>query len=484
MQSRASVDFVAMAAEPQNLFEQVHETIRLVSFASDSCSSTVTGALQQMGFTIEIVAGDRWLSNREMAPANTIVLLGSAQMDAARLRESLMRSTHPQLLAIERDDALSWDPVIASHCQDIVSWPCETFEFKYRIDRLFRRSEWPREENPPNFLVDALKRCGIVGRSQVFLDAMHDLLQFAAWDVPIFIQGETGTGKELAARAVHDCSKRSNKVFISINCGALPDNLVENELFGHERGAFTDARESQLGLVAQADGGTLFLDEVDTLSPPAQVALLRFLDTLEYRPLGGKGVKVANVRILAATNADLQKLASTGRFRKDLLYRLDVCGVMLPPLRDRRGDVDRLANHFLKRYAKKYRQPPKILHPGMLDWMRDAEWKGNVRELDNMLHRLFLLAKSSQIFVPQPTPGQSTSGCDHVRGIPWRKKSYKDAKKDALDVFERNYLTWLISEASGNLSLAARKTQLQRSSLRRLLQKHGIDKSAWKLEVP
>jgi DNA-binding NtrC family response regulator len=471
-----------MAAEPQRALAGSSETIQIVSFASEACCRSLTQAVERLNFAIQTVAGEYWLSSRNPRPVDTIFLLGDRLPDGPRVSACIARSSGRQLLALASKDIVRRMPELADHCHDLIGWPCDDFEFAYRMDRLFRHGRSVPAPGGHDRLEEKLAELGMIGGSLAFLNAMRDLIEFAACDVPILLKGETGTGKELAARAVHAYSDRAKRPFVSINCGALPDSLVENELFGHERGAFTDAKEAQPGLVGQADGGTLFLDEVDTLSPLAQVALLRFLETREYRPLGGKEMRIADVRLVAATNANLEELVRKGRFRQDLLFRLDVCGVVMPPLRERDGDVERLTDHFLERYATRYRRVQKTVHPSMIEWMREAPWKGNVRELDNMLHRLVLLTKSRLVFVPEPSPGQSANGYGSTRGIPWHKKTYKDAKNDALESFERSYLTWLMAQAEGNLSLAARRTNLQRSSLRRLLQKHGIDKNAWKAD--
>ncbi len=457
---------------------QPRNAILLVSFASGRQCQALCAALRGLNYGLETITGDEWLARQASASTNTVVLLDNPR-DVDHCVVDAVSRRSPQLLALADCGPEAWDSQIVGRFQDVLTWPCSDFEVRFRIDRLFASANADTGFHRGS-LVERLEALGIVGRSPAILDVMSELLEFAACDVPVLIKGETGTGKELAARALHESSPRARRPFVSLNCGAIPDNLIENELFGHERGAFTDAKDSQKGLVAQAHGGTLFLDEVDTLSPVAQVALLRFLETQEYRPLGGTGLKLSDARIIAATNADLDKHVNQGKFRRDLLFRLDVCGVSLPPLRERDGDIDLLARHFLSRYAAKYQRDRKSLHPGMLEWMREFRWTGNVRELDNLLHRAFLLSKTEQIFVPKPVPGQTASSSHRVRGVPWRNISYKEAKTDALDAFERSYLTWLMAEARGNLSFAARKTGQQRSSLRRLLRKHDIDKNDWK----
>src|SRR5215471_18373821 len=239
--------------------------------------------------------------------------------------------------------------------------------------------------------MEEFSELNLVGQSPEFLEILELTKRFSGCDATVLIHGETGTGKELVARAVHYLSARRNFPFIPVNCGALPDSLVESELFGHARGAFTDARDARRGLIAEAQRGTLFLDEIEVLTPKAQAALLRFLQDLEYRPVGGAVVRDANVRIIAASNAKLEELAQEARFRKDLLFRLNVLAVDLPPLRRRGRDAVLLAEKFLSRLASQYRKPPKTIHPDAVSRLLDHSWPGNVRELENLIHREFLM---------------------------------------------------------------------------------------------
>src|SRR5438094_4159830 len=195
-----------------------------------------------------------------------------------------------------------------------------------------------------------ITECNLIGRSPAFTAATELIAKFASCDATVLIEGETGTGKELAARAIHYLSNRNGNPFIAVNCGALPDTLVENELFGHVRGAFTDAREHQHGLVSRAETGTLFLDEVESLSAKAQVALLRFLQDGVYRPLGAGAVVAGNARIVAATNVDIAALVKGGGFRQDLMYRLTILTLRMPALRERAGDARVLAEHFVGQF--------------------------------------------------------------------------------------------------------------------------------------
>jgi two-component system response regulator GlrR len=310
----------------------------------------------------------------------------------------------------------------------------------------------------------------MIGRSLAFriADALID--KMAAFDAPVLIEGETGTGKELAARAIHYRGTRRDGPFVPVNCGAIPDTLIENELFGHRRGAYTDARFDHAGLVELARGGTLFLDEVDALTPKAQVTLLRFLQDRQYRPLGARREEQADVRIVAAANRDLERLVAAGEFRLDLLYRLKLLHLVLPRLRERHGDVALLAEHFLKIAAARYRKPAVALAPATLGWFERYSWPGNVRELEHVVHRAFLLAEGNAISI-EPPPGLSEAAL-----APAAPLNYRQAKTRAIAEFESSFLSHLIDQAKGNVTAAARISGTERRHLGRLLKKYRIPK--------
>lgn len=305
----------------------------------------------------------------------------------------------------------------------------------------------------------------LLGQSAVFVAAVEMLKRLARFDVPLLIEGETGTGKELAARAVHYQSARRDRPFIPVNCGALPDTLVENELFGHERGAFTDARDRAHGLIALADGGTLFLDEIDALSAKGQVALLRFLQDQRYRPLGAPSDRRADVRIIAATNQQLESLATQGQFRSDLLFRIKVMFVELPPLRLREGDANLLAEHFLEACAQRFREPRKRLAKATVAWIDRYEWPGNVRELENTIMRQCLLTDAEVLVFPDAPPAGEP---------PEVRLSYQEAKAVALADFDRAFLRSSLLRASGNVTRAASDVHKDRRAFGRLMKKYGI----------
>ena len=317
----------------------------------------------------------------------------------------------------------------------------------------------------------------LVGQSPAFLHVLELTRRFAGCNATVLLQGETGTGKELVARAIHYLGARRDFPFIPVNCGALPDNLVESALFGHARGAFTDARDARHGLIAEAQGGTLFLDEIEVLTPKAQVALLRFLQDLEYRPVGGAVVRDADVRIVAASNANLGELVRDGHFRRDLLFRLDVLSIDLPPLRERQHDAVLLAEMFLKRLAGQYRRPPKSLHPDAVSRLLGYEWPGNVRELENLIHREFLTTDDPVIHLHcLAPPGAREKDARETMLSRLTKSSFQEAKACAIAHFERAYIVELLSRTGGNISHAARISGKERSRLGKLVKKYGIER--------
>lgn len=322
----------------------------------------------------------------------------------------------------------------------------------------------------------------LIGASPSFRAVKANIRRFSQCDAPVLIEGETGTGKELVARALHYLSPRGGGPFVPVNCGALPEQLIVNELFGHERGAFTGADKSAAGLVAQARDGTIFFDEVDALPLTAQAVVLRFLQDQEYRPLGNGAVRTGNVRVIAASNACIKACVEARCFREDLFYRLNVLGLGLPPLREREEDILLLATHFLDRFGKVYGALPKTLSRAAQMAMRGHDWPGNVRELENRIHRAFVLTRGPELCaqdigfspVDEPAPSPShASAEDHVN------VNFAVAKARAVSEFEYAYLYRLMSVTHGNISAASRLSGKERRTLTRLLRKHGIERETF-----
>jgi len=320
----------------------------------------------------------------------------------------------------------------------------------------------------------------LIGKSPAFLHALSLIERMARYDVPVLIQGETGSGKELAARAIHYHSARCNAPFVAVNCGAIPDTLIESELFGCERGAFTDARQARLGLIAAAEEGTLFLDELDSLPPRAQVSLLRFLQDYTYRAVGGTRETSGNVRIIAAASPRLHRLLETGEFRDDLAFRLSVLLLDMPPLRQRTGDARLLAEHFIARHARQHGIAPRTLHRESVDWLGQYAWPGNVRELDNRVQRALLLSDDAVLrLAPQDA---APAAVPPVAARPEPSAAllcFNEAREHALHHFERSYLEHLMLAAAGNVTHAARLAGKERRCLGKLLKKHGIDRAGF-----
>jgi DNA-binding NtrC family response regulator len=317
----------------------------------------------------------------------------------------------------------------------------------------------------------------LIGRSSAFLQALSLIERMARYDAPVLIQGETGTGKELAARAIHYQSARRHAPFVPLNCGAVPETLIESELFGCERGAFTDARQSRTGLIAAAEGGTLFLDELDSLPLRAQVSLLRFLQDYRYRPVGGTRECSGDVRVIAAASPRLNGLLDTGAFRDDLAFRLNVLLLEMPPLRERPGDAQMLADHFIAQHARQYALPSRRLSPACIDWIARYAWPGNVRELDNRVQRALLLSDGDALDLCPSAP--CSAACVPPAPAPRSLRAFNEARDEALEHFERSYLEQLLQSTQGNVTHAARLAGKERRALGKLLKKHGIERDTF-----
>ena len=320
---------------------------------------------------------------------------------------------------------------------------------------------------------DEFIKMNFIGESPLFLQALCQIKKAAKYDVSALLLGETGTGKELAARAIHYMGARASQPFIPVNCGALPEDIFENEVFGHTQGAYTDAKKSQLGLVAQAQGGTLFLDEIDALSLKSQVALLRFLQDHHYRPLGSQSYEKADVRLIAASNADLGALSVAGVFREDLFYRLNIMQVTMPSLRDRVDDLPLLAEHLIHRFRVEHGGEDRFLSVPCYAWMRQYSWPGNVRELENVLLRAFLESEGSTIIVAPPRQWEEDNQQINISGMNW-DVDYNEAKSLVIGAFEKNYLMHVLHKADGNVTRAAQMAGKERRSLGKLIKKHGL----------
>jgi Nif-specific regulatory protein len=318
----------------------------------------------------------------------------------------------------------------------------------------------------------------IVGSHPKIVEILKLISQIADTDATVLIQGESGTGKELVAKAIHFNSSRRDKPFIPINCAALPENLLESELFGHVRGAFTGAVRDKPGWFERADGGTLFLDEIGDMASSLQVKLLRVLQTGDYSRLGSTEIRHCNVRVIAAASKDLRKSISDGRFREELYYRLNVIDIVVPPLRDRKCDIPLLVAHFLKKYCAQ-------LNKKMLRLSRDAEhlllqydFPGNIRELENAIQRAVVLTESGTIETSQLPPDISRQVTQ--KSAQEKPASFKAAKQKAVNAFEKDYLAECLRTSKGNISLAAKCAGMDVKNFHVKMKKCGIDPASFK----
>jgi DNA-binding NtrC family response regulator len=318
----------------------------------------------------------------------------------------------------------------------------------------------------------------LIGESPVFRDVLKLLLQWASVNATVLLYGETGTGKELAARAVHYFSERRCGPFVPLNCGAVSDELFEAEFFGHAKGAYTDAKGESRGVVGLAEGGTLFLDEIDSLSPRAQAAILRFVQDRSYRPLGSMRFHQADVRLIAASNADLADLSQIGRFRPDLLFRLDLLALKMPPLRERPGDALLLAEAFVRRFCVQYRMPGRQLNAASRAALcAPHPWPGNVRELEHRVHRCFLLSKGPLVELGLAPGSAGVPSEDEVTSTGFVATSFAEAKARVIADFERRYVRDMLQYTQGNVSEAARLAGKERSRFGRLVRKYELHRS-------
>lgn len=347
---------------------------------------------------------------------------------------------------------------------DFVISPIKPDEILLRIKRLLEKNSL--EDSVSQSIKQKFGLKQMIGESASFLSEIKKIPLLAKSDAIVLITGETGTGKELCARAIHYLSQRSRGPFMPINCGAIPVDLVENELFGHEKGAFTGASESRTGLIAEAEGGTVFLDEVDCLPLAAQVKLLRFLQEKEYRPLGSKKMKRADVRLLAAMNIDPQDAVMRGKLRQDLYYRLNVIPLVIPPLRDRREDISLLARHFLLKYAVQFNKPMADFSNEAMQLLQLYDWPGNVRELEHNVERAVVLSEGRMIHAKDIVLPTSESDL---------QESFHDAKIKMTGAFEKTYIERLLLAHHGNISQAARAARKDRRTFWGLIRKYQID---------
>jgi two-component system, NtrC family, response regulator GlrR len=447
--------------------------------AADKCGALLSLLQGSLAVSCLQEECNNQLPARVASIPDLILLRPSVDQAAAELIESCKQKWHRAailvLLCPRWGQPLGEFSCLLSSVDDFLSCPFQEAELFLRVERLLQSSKESKaissEQSGTN---KALHFGALVGESESFVRAIKNIRPLAQSDATVLIYGETGTGKELFARAIHYHSPRRNKPFIPVNCAALPDHLFENELFGHVKGAFTDATSSDKGLIAEAEGGTLILDEVDTLSPAAQAKLLRFLQNGEYRPLGSSRSVTASVRIIASTNTDLFDRVKGKLFRDDLYYRLNALSLIIPALRERIEDIVHLSNHFLAQYARERHTERRSISSHALRKLMAYEWPGNVRELEGVILRAVILTASSSLQaedmnLPQQNPKSAQENT-----------LLRQAKTNMIHNFELSYLTNLLAAHHGNITHAAMAAGKQRSTLQRLLRKYSLSPKSFR----
>ncbi|HEX7334022.1 MAG TPA: sigma-54 dependent transcriptional regulator [Pyrinomonadaceae bacterium] len=448
--------------------------IRSDVFQPDQLSQIVE-ALKQDGHRCVFCEGLAGIDAALSCPDTQLLLVGVADNETPQLIELIKSHSGsrdvPVLVYFSQSCAGEMHPEI----DDFLSAPLNLRDLRLRVNRLVNRFAGSSLKHAEE---SVLSRVGenlfsdfatqqFIGSAPSFLATVEKIPRVASCDATVLIVGDTGTGKELCARAIHYLSGRAKKTFMPVNCGAIPAELFENELFGHEPGAFTDARQSKRGLISDTEGGTLFLDEVESLPHSAQVKLLRLLQERQYRPIGGNYRK-ADIRVVAATNQNLPALMKTGAFREDLFYRLKVITLNLPSLRDRKEDILPLATLFLKNAAEEYGRPVREFSASAKRKLMSYPWPGNVRELENVVRGAVALACGPII------RGHDLELTVRSSAHQPMVESLRESKAHLIEEFERTYLEETLVASNGNISKAARLAGKDRRSFFALLKKYNL----------
>lgn len=374
-----------------------------------------------------------------------------------------------RIVVVVESDQEDLIELVRPNVDDFIIAPLRDSEVLLRVRRLLNQS--CQEQNTRQSLTEKLGLQQLIGQSPLFVSETSKIPVVARSGASVLISGETGTGKEMVARAIHYLSRRAGKPFVPVNCGAIPIELFENELFGHDRGAFTGAAGARDGLIHEAEGGTLFLDEVNCMPLFAQIKLLRFLQNKEYRRLGSTKSLNGDVRIIAASNADLEAELAAGTLRRDLYYRLNVVPLVLPPLRARENDIILLARHFLAQYAAKLNSPVVDFSPEAECKLLLYSWPGNVRELEHVIERVLILCTEKIIREDHIVLSSETNSS---------QLSFQEMKANVISQFETTYIQSLLTVYKGNITKAAQAAHKERRTFWELVRKYNIDVQRFK----
>lgn len=466
---------ILIVDDDQDVLEMLHEMVNRMGHHPES-SSTMKDARQKLlSRDYDVIFLDVRLSD-----GNGLDLL-------PLIKE--MRSTPEVIIITGHGDSDSAELAMKSGVWDFIQKPCSLSSMRLILTRALQYREKKGLAAKPPVL---LKLDKLVGSSSQLRGCFDLVAQAAQSDINVLITGETGTGKELFARAIHDNSQRSGKRFVVVDCAAMPENLVESMLFGHEKGAFTGADRTRQGLIKEADGGTLFLDEIGELPPLIQKSFLRVLQEHRFRPIGSSSEEQSDFRLIAATNRKLDKMVANGQFRTDLLFRIQALNIDLPPLRERRDDIKELTVHYLRKFCDGYGVAMKGVAPEFFDALTAYEWSGNVRELVNVvdtsvcsaLHEPTLYPKHLPIYMrvklahaslkdAKETDESNISGTRQIEEF----TTLNSFREGIIDEAERQYLSELFARTGNDIQEACRISGLSRSRLYALLKKHSLIKS-------
>lgn len=436
----------------------------------ESLLKLLTLRLQTAGYEVEtVLSGEEAMVRLPLFHPHLVVTdLRMGEMDGMQLCGQIQDKYQTLPIIILTAHGTIKEAVAATQ-QGVFSFltkPFESNEFLEQVTNALKMKSALQDDEHQT--IDEKWRKNIITRSPLMNDLLRDLSNLAQGDASIFIHGESGTGKELIAQAVHDASPRRKQAFVAVNCSAIPEDLLESELFGHRKGAFTGALEDRKGLFQLADKGTLFLDEIGDMSPAFQVKLLRALQEHQIRPVGSNKTVSVDVRIVTASHRDLDKLVDDENFRMDLYYRINVVTLKLPKLSERREDIPLLANHFISNPESNYNGKVKGFSNDAMEMLVSYDWPGNVRHLKNVIEQVS--AFSTTPLIPVKLVEKA------LREKPANFHSFKEAKQD----FERHYLTQLLQMVSGNVTQAARLAKRNRTEFYKLLKRHLIEPSQFK----
>jgi two-component system, NtrC family, response regulator GlrR len=437
---------------------------------SPSLRGCATRIVRAAGMAAESGGPAEWPLT-DFSPDLVFISLPSGAHPVARRVVSRIHAQSPALPIIllgDMDDPDAMFALLKEGARDFITAPFGAVDIIPRVRKLLEGEA----ESATERVKASLGLRHLVGQNPSFVAEISKIPVVAKCDATVLITGETGTGKELCARAIHYLSPRAKHPFIPINCGAIPADLAENELFGHERGAYTGAASAHPGIIEEAHGGTLFLDEIDCLPPLTQVKLLRFLQDKEYRRLGSAKARRADVRIVAATNTDIEESVRQGHMRQDLYYRLHVIPLALMPLRERTEDIPLLAGHFLNLYADALKKRVTDISTAAMSKLTLYQWPGNVRELEHVIERAVVMSEG-----PILTEDDITLSRSQPSATPC---SFQEGKARAISQFERNYIKGLLVTYRGNISRAARAANKNRRAFWELIRKHRIDVTPFK----